>query len=75
MMVESLSAKGENGELEHIEEVISIRMGDSLLYSLLRCLKKHRAWCLVSSPPAQPTLPMTRGPRAHLSDVTGQNDW
>jgi hypothetical protein len=45
VMVESSSAKEEDGEFEckkANEDVISICLGDSFLYPLLRCSSKHR---------------------------------
>jgi hypothetical protein len=36
------------------------------LYLLMRPLGKHRRWCLVSAPPAQPTSTMIGGSRARL---------
>jgi hypothetical protein len=33
------------------EEVIPIHPGDSFLYPLPSCSRKHSAWCLVASPP------------------------
>jgi hypothetical protein len=64
-MAESSNAKEEDREFgckKAERGSMNLPARFSPLYPLLRLLGRHRARCLVSSCPTQPTSPMTRGP-------------